>query len=76
MQGQVGVPDNLPIQWTEECGVRVPPSWKPSKGATEVQKDQDLVTRQKITANNCAVTLLGYLQHPISMGRRWFSLGI
>ena len=46
MQEQVGGPDNLSIQDTEEFSVKVALIWSPSKG-TELQKYQeDLVIRQ------------------------------
>lgn len=52
MQEQVGVPDSLTVQDTEEFGVKVALIWTPSK-VTELQKYQkDLVMRQFYAEGN------------------------
>lgn len=46
MQEQVGGPDNLTIQDTEEFSVKVALIWTPSKGTELQEYQEDLVIRQ------------------------------
>lgn len=52
MQEQVGVLDNLTIQDTEECGIKVALIWTTSKGAELQQNQKDLIMRQFYAGTN------------------------
>lgn len=52
MWEQVGVPDNLTVQDTEESGVKVALIWTSSKGTGLQKHEKDLITRQFYAASN------------------------